>query len=55
MKETEYDLTLAKYVMKLVRDYEISYDPQVLVPSDDDLADRVYQAGVDLFVEMGAL
>jgi methylamine--corrinoid protein Co-methyltransferase len=53
MKETEYDLTLAKYVMKLVRDYEISYDPQVLVPSDDDLADRVYQAGVDLFVEMG--
>jgi len=53
MKESEYDLTLAKTVMKLVGEYELTYDPQVLVPSDDDLADRLYQASVDLFLEMG--
>jgi methylamine---corrinoid protein Co-methyltransferase len=53
MKESEFDLTLAKIVMKLVQEYELSYDPQVLVPSDDDLADRLYQASVDLFLEMG--
>ena len=53
MKESEYDLTLAKTVAKLVKEYEIAYDPQVLVPSDDDLADRVYQASADLFLEMG--
>lgn len=53
MKESEYDLTLAKTVMKLVREYDLEYDPQTLVPSDDDLADRLYQASLDLFVEMG--
>lgn len=53
MKESEYDLTLAKAVMKLVEEYDISYDPQLLVPSDDDLADRLYQAGFNLFLEMG--
>lgn len=53
IKETEFDLTLAKTVMKLVADYELTYDPQALVPSDDDLVDRIYQAGLDLIVEMG--
>ena len=52
-KESEYDLTLAKMVMCLVKDYELGYDPKVLVPSDDDLANRVYQAAVDLVLEMG--
>ena len=53
MKESEYDFTLAKTVMRLVKEYELIYDPQVLVPSDDDLADRLYQASLDLFLEMG--
>lgn len=53
MKESEYDLTLAKTVMNLVREYDLEYDPQTLVPSDDDLADRLYQASLDLFIEMG--
>ncbi len=53
MKESEYDLTLAKTVMRLVQEYELLYDPQVLVPSDNDLADRHYQASVDLILEMG--
>ncbi|MFV1949257.1 MAG: monomethylamine:corrinoid methyltransferase [Anaerolineales bacterium] len=52
-KESDYDLTLAKTVMRLVKEYEINYDPAVLVPSDDALADRVYQAAVDLVLEMG--
>ncbi len=53
MKESEYDLTLAKTVMKLVGEYDLTFDPQILVPSDDDLADRLYQASMDLFIEMG--
>jgi methylamine--corrinoid protein Co-methyltransferase len=53
MKESKYDLTLAKAIMRLVKEYELSYDPQVLVPSDDSLADRLYQAGADLIVELG--
>lgn len=52
-KETDYDLTLAKTVMKLVKKYGIVYDPQTLVPSDDGLADRIYQAAIDLVLAMG--
>ncbi len=52
-KESDYDLTLAKTVMRLVKEYEINYDPAILVPSDGALADRVYQAAVDLVLEMG--
>ncbi|NQS91017.1 MAG: monomethylamine:corrinoid methyltransferase, partial [Chloroflexi bacterium] len=52
-KESEYDLTLAKTVMRLVKEYDLNYDPSVLVPSDDGLADRVYQAAIDLVLEMG--
>jgi methylamine---corrinoid protein Co-methyltransferase len=53
MKESAYDLALAKMVMRQVREGEINFDPKVVVPSDDDLADRVYQAAVELVVEMG--
>lgn len=52
-KETDYDLTLAKTVMKLVKKYGIVYDPQTLVPSDDGLADRIYQAAIDQVLAMG--
>lgn len=53
MKEKKYDLVLAKRVMKLVQEYDLVYDPEVLVPSDDDLADRLYQASVELLAELG--
>jgi methylamine--corrinoid protein Co-methyltransferase len=53
MKESEYDLTLAKTVIQLVDQYDLSFDPQILVPSDDELADRIFQAGLDLFLQMG--
>lgn len=38
---------------RLVRDYEIRYDPDTPVPADDALADRVWQAGWDLLREVG--
>lgn len=53
-KESDYDLTLARCAADLVRKYDLKFDPSVLVPDDDGLADRLYQAGLDLFVEMGA-
>ncbi len=52
-KESDFDLSLARTVAELVRRYDIRYDRQVLVPADDDLADRVYQAGLDLILETG--
>ncbi len=53
-KESDYDLNLARYTADLVKKYDLKFDPQVLVPADDDIADRLYQAGMELFVEMGA-
>jgi methylamine--corrinoid protein Co-methyltransferase len=53
MKETAYDMALARKIAELVRKHGIRFDPQVVVPADDDLADRLYQAGLDLFLEMG--
>jgi methylamine--corrinoid protein Co-methyltransferase len=53
MKEAAFDMALARKTVELVKKHGIKFDPKVLVPSDDDMADRLYQAGLDLFVEMG--
>jgi methylamine--corrinoid protein Co-methyltransferase len=53
VKESDFDLGLAKYVMELVKKYALEFDSGVLVPHDNDLADRVYQAAVDLVEEVG--
>ena len=53
VKESDFDLGLAKFVIQLVNKYALEFDPKVLVPSDDALADRVYQAAVDLVAEVG--
>lgn len=54
MKEKEFELGLVKRIRKLVKEYGIKYDAGNLVPADDDMADRVFQAGLQLFVEFGA-
>ena len=53
MKESDFDMALARKVPELIKKYGIAYDPNVLIPSDNDLANRVYQAGLELFLEMG--
>ena len=50
----EYDLKfLVPTSRRLAKEYDIAYDAENPVPNDDDLADRVWQAGVELFVEVG--
>lgn len=52
----EKEFNLHKYateVRKIVQKYDIEYDPQKPVPDDDDLADRVFEAGLELFSEVG--
>jgi len=38
---------------KVIKKYEIKYNPQIPVTSDDDLADRVWQAALEFFLEVG--
>ena len=38
---------------RLIKEHEIRWDPKTPLPADDALADRVWQAGWDLFREVG--
>jgi len=40
---------------EVIKKYNIKYDPNNPVPADDDLADRVWQAAVEFFLEVGVL
>jgi methylamine--corrinoid protein Co-methyltransferase len=53
MKEPDYDALLWKNVSELKTEYDIAFDPEQVVPDDDALADRAYEAGVELFLRMG--
>jgi methylamine--corrinoid protein Co-methyltransferase len=53
MKEGDYDMALALKCVQLVRAHGIIFERDALVPHDNDMADRLYQAGVELFLEMG--
>jgi methylamine--corrinoid protein Co-methyltransferase len=53
VEEKQYDLNLFKKVQQLTKKYSIKYDPAKPVDVDGDLADRVYQAGVELFLDLG--
>lgn len=40
-------------VRRVVKEYDIRYDPSSPVPEDDGLADRAWEAGLDLLCETG--
>jgi len=52
--ERDYDLGIfVPNLLKVLNKYGIKYDPQNPVPADDDLADRVWEAGMEFLVETG--
>lgn len=52
--EREWDLNIINRTIKeLVKKYEIQWDKNVLVPSDDNLADRLFDAGMEMAREVG--
>jgi len=53
---SENDFGLNIFVPKLrevIKKYEIKFDPENLLSCDDDLADRVFKAGIELFADVG--
>ena len=54
MEEADFERKLvAPTIKRLVKKYSIKFDPQTVVPFDDDLADRLFQAGLDFAEEVG--
>ncbi len=52
--EKDFDFSIMRLKLKeLIKDYDIRYDPEVLVPSDDSLADAVFNAALELYLETG--
>ena len=53
MRMKEFDMKIFKVATRLVKEYGIKYDPTTPIPSDDDLADRLFEAGLKLYLETG--
>jgi hypothetical protein len=52
--ERDYSLKIfAARLREIVKEHDIKYDPQFPIPSDDGLADEIYKAAFDFFVEVG--
>jgi len=51
--EKDYEMALSRKVAELVNKYEIKFNPKELVPSDNAMADRLWQAGLELFLDLG--
>ena len=52
--EAEFEMeVLVPKVQEVISKYDIKYDPETPIPSDDDLADRVFEAGLELYRDVG--
>jgi len=54
MSEDDFNMkVLIPNTMRVVREYDILYDPKDLLPSDNDLADRLFEAAIEFLVSTG--
>ncbi len=53
MEERAYDRLVGKVSKEVIKKYNIKYDPEEIVTSDDNLADRLFNAAVEFFVKVG--
>ncbi len=53
VEEKVFDLSIFKKTQELQKRYGIRFDPQAPLDTEGDTADRVYQAGRELFLDVG--
>lgn len=53
MEEKDFDKLITKTVKELVKKYDISYDKEDAICMSDDLADRVFEAALELNEKVG--
>lgn len=55
MSETDYQLRVfAPKVQEKVREHKIKFDPSNPIPNDSSLADDIFEAGMELLIDVGA-
>ena len=53
MEERDYDRLVGKVSREVIKKYDIKFNPEEVVPSDDNLIDRLFEAAVEFFLEVG--
>jgi methylamine--corrinoid protein Co-methyltransferase len=53
MGEADFDRKISKVAQEVVQKFQIRYTPEDPIPADDGLADRVFEAAVELFLKLG--
>jgi methylamine--corrinoid protein Co-methyltransferase len=54
--EKDYNLKLlVSELRRVIKEYDISFDPTTPVPEDLSLADSLWEAGIDLYLKIGTL
>jgi methylamine---corrinoid protein Co-methyltransferase len=53
IEEKTFDMSLFKKTQALQKKFDIKYDPEKPLDTTGAIADRVYEAGVELFLELG--
>jgi methylamine--corrinoid protein Co-methyltransferase len=54
MATKDFDMKIFSVASRLVNEYDIHYDPNTPISTDDSLIDDAWKAGMDLFIEVGA-
>lgn len=54
-KENDYDMKLFRTTSRLVKEFKITFDPNIPVVSDNEMARGMFEAGMQLALEMGML
>ncbi len=53
IKEREFDMKVASLAKKYVKEFKITYDKEVVIPSDNSLIDSAFEAALNLFLDCG--
>ncbi len=53
LAEGDFDRRVGRVAGEVIQKYDITFDPEQAIPSDDKLADRLFDAAVEFFLEVG--
>jgi len=53
VEEKAYDMRVVRTSMEVVKKYDIKFDPDVVIPSDDAMIDRVFEAAIEYLLTLG--
>ena len=52
--EKDFDMSIFRKVQALSKKYKVKYEPSTPIPSDDQMTDELFQAGLELYLDLGS-